>query len=96
VADQVADVATEKQRADRASAEFAAKHHLAGEGTMSLVTVVVVLIVVGVLLWLINAYIPMQGTIKRILNAVVVIAVVIWLLQAFGLLGELSGIRVGS
>ena len=63
---------------------------------MSLMTVVVVLIVVGVLLWLINAYIPMQATIKRILNAVVVIAVVIWLLQAFGLLGDLSRIRGGS
>ena len=63
---------------------------------MRLMTVVVVLIVVGVLLRLINAYIPMQATIKRILNAVVVIAVVIWLLQAFGLLGELSRIRVGS
>jgi hypothetical protein len=62
---------------------------------MSLVTLVVVLIVVGVLLWLVNTYIPMQGTIKSILNAVVVIAVVIWLLQAFGLLDSISGIHVG-
>jgi hypothetical protein len=58
-------------------------------------TIVLVLIVVGVLLWLINTYIPMQGTIKNILNAVVVIAVVIWLLQAFGVLGSLSSIHVG-
>lgn len=62
---------------------------------MSLITLVLVLIVVGVLLWLINTYIPMQGTIKSILNAVVVIAVVIWLLQAFGLIGSLSAIHVG-
>ena len=63
---------------------------------MSLITIIVVLIVVGVLLWLINTYIPMQGTIKSILNAVVVIAVVIWLLQIFGLLGTLSDIHVGK
>ena len=63
--------------------------------SMSLVTLVVVLIVVGVLLWLVNNYIPMDGKIKSILNAVVVIAVVIGLLQAFGLLDSLSGIHVG-
>jgi hypothetical protein len=63
---------------------------------MSLITIVVVLIVVGVLLWLINAYIPMQPTIKSILNAVVIIVVVIWLLQAFGVLGEVGNIRVGD
>lgn len=55
-----------------------------------------VLIVVGILLWLINRFIPMQGTIKSILNAVVVIAVVLWLLNVFGLLSSLSHIRVGS
>jgi hypothetical protein len=64
--------------------------------TMPLVNVVLVLIVVGVLLWLINRFIPMQGTIKSILNAVVVICVVIWLLNAFGLLSSLNHIRVGS
>jgi len=63
---------------------------------MPLINVVVVLIVVGVLLWLVNTYIPMDGKIKQILNAVVVIAVVIWLLQAFGLLGSLNSIRVGG
>jgi hypothetical protein len=63
---------------------------------MSLISLVVVLIVVGVLLWLVNTYIPMDGKIKSILNAVVVIAVVIWLLQVFGLLGDLSTIRVGK
>ena len=62
---------------------------------MPLISLVVVLIVVGVLLWLVNTYIPMDGKIKSILNAVVVIAVVIWLLQVFGLLGSLNGIRVG-
>ena len=61
---------------------------------MPLINVVVVLIVVGVLLWLINNYLPMDGKIKAILNAVVVIAVVLWLLQAFGLLGSLSSIKI--
>lgn len=62
---------------------------------MPLINLVIVLIVVGVLLWLVNSYIPMDRKIKNILNVVVVIAVVIWLLQAFGVLGALSGIRVG-
>ncbi|MDP5291891.1 MULTISPECIES: Thivi_2564 family membrane protein [Oceanimonas] len=62
---------------------------------MPLINLVIVLIVVGVLLWLVNAYIPMDRKIKNILNIVVVIAVVIWLLQAFGVLGALDGIRVG-
>ena len=63
---------------------------------MPLIHVVLVLIVVGVLLWLVNSYIPMAGSIKTILNAVVVIAVVLWLLSVFGLIGELSTIRVGK
>ena len=63
---------------------------------MPLINVVVVLIVVGVLLWLINRFIPMQGTIKSILNGVVVIAVVLWLLNVFGLFSSFSHIRVGS
>jgi hypothetical protein len=54
-----------------------------------------VLIVVGVLLWLVNNYIPMQGSIKRILNAVVVIAVVVWLLNVFGLFSSISNLHVG-
>jgi hypothetical protein len=62
---------------------------------MPLVTVVIVLIVVGVLLWLVNTYVPMDRKIKGILNAVVVIGVVIWLLQAFGLLGSLNSIHIG-
>lgn len=62
---------------------------------MPLINLVIVLIVVGVLLWLVNTYIPMDRKIKIILNVVVVIAVVIWLLQAFGVLGSLDSIRVG-
>jgi hypothetical protein len=61
---------------------------------MSLIGLVLTLVVVGVLLWLLNNYIPMDGKIKRILNAVVVIVVVIWLLQAFGLIGSLQNIRI--
>jgi hypothetical protein len=63
---------------------------------MPLVQVVLVLIVVGVLLWLINRFIPMQETIKSILNGVVVIAVVLWLLNIFGLFQSLSRIHVGT
>jgi hypothetical protein len=62
---------------------------------MSLISVVVVLIVVGVLLWAANTYIPMDGKIKSIMNVVVVIAVVLWLLSAFGVLGSLTNIQIG-
>lgn len=62
---------------------------------MSLVTVVITLIVVGVVLWLINTYVPMDSKIKTILNVVIVIVVILWLLQGFGVLGSLHGVRVG-
>ncbi len=61
---------------------------------MPLLNVLFVLIVVGVILWLVNAYIPMDRKIKNILNAVVVIVLVIWLLQAFGLLDSLKSLRI--
>jgi hypothetical protein len=63
---------------------------------MPLVQVVMALIVVGVLLWLVNRFIPMASSIKSILNAVVVISVVLWLLDVFGFLHSLSRIRVGN
>ncbi|MGA2082810.1 MAG: Thivi_2564 family membrane protein [Holophaga sp.] len=56
---------------------------------------IIVLVVIGILLWLINTYIPMQATIKRIMNAVVVIGAVLWVLSAFGILSDFGGIRVG-
>jgi hypothetical protein len=72
---------------------------LAGETgkveVMPLVQLVEVLVVVGVVLWLVNRFIPMQRTIKSILNAVVVIAVVLWLLNVTGLLHSFTNIRVG-
>jgi hypothetical protein len=61
---------------------------------MSLISVVVALVIVGVVLWLINTYIPMDGKIKSILNVVVIIVVAIWLLQAFGILGSINGIHI--
>jgi hypothetical protein len=61
---------------------------------MPLITVVITLIVIGVLLWLVNTYIPMDGKIKSILNAVVVICVVIWLLYAFGIINHADEIKV--
>jgi hypothetical protein len=63
---------------------------------MPLIQVVLVLVVVGVLLWLVNSYIPMAGSIKSILNAVVIIAVVLWLLNVFGLMTNLTKLRVGK
>jgi hypothetical protein len=62
---------------------------------MPLINLVITLIVVGVLLWAVNTYIPMDGKIKQILNIVVVIAVVIWLLQVFGIMNSLTGIHIG-
>jgi hypothetical protein len=61
---------------------------------MSLISIIVTLIVVGVLLWLVNTYIPMDRKIKTILNAVVVICVVVWLLLAFGVINNDGQIHV--
>ena len=61
---------------------------------MPVLTVLLVIIGVGVILWLINSYIPMQRTIKNILNAVVVIILVIWLLKVFGVLDTLQNITI--
>lgn len=61
---------------------------------MSLISLVITLIIVGVLLWLVNSYIPMDAKIKKILNIVVVICVVLWLLSAFGVIGHVNDIRV--
>jgi hypothetical protein len=61
---------------------------------MSILTIIVVILVVGVILWLINSYIPMQRTIKNILNAVVVIVLVVWLLKEFGVLDSLRNIQI--
>jgi len=63
---------------------------------MPLINVVIALIVVGVILWLINNYLPMDGKIKNILNGVVVIVVILWLLQVFGVMGSLTSFRVGK
>lgn len=61
---------------------------------MPLITVLLVLIVVGILLWLVNTYIPMDGTIKKIFNIVVIVVVIIWLLKVFGLFDNLMNIHV--
>jgi hypothetical protein len=74
---------------------IAASYLTGQEQRMPLVQVLLTLIVVGVLLWLVNRFIPMQSSIKSILNGVVVIVVVLWLLQVFGLLSSLQNLRVG-
>ena len=63
---------------------------------MSLITLVITLVIVGVGLWAINTYVPMDRKIKTILNVVVVILVVLWLLRAFGLLGGMGTMDVGG
>lgn len=62
---------------------------------MPLLQIAVTLVIVGVLLWLVNRFIPMQGTIKSILNVVVVVCVAIWLLNIFGVLSSLHGVHIG-
>ena len=62
---------------------------------MSLLTLILVIVVVGVLLWALNSFVPMDSKVKSILNIVVVVLLIIWLLQAFGLIGTLNSVRVG-
>ena len=61
---------------------------------MSLITIVITLIVIGVLLWLVNSYIPMDGKIKKILNIVVMVVVVLWLLNVFGVWNYMHNVHV--
>ena len=61
---------------------------------MNLLTILLVIIAAGVILWVVNNYIPMQGTLKRILNIVVVVIVIIWLLKVFGLFSYLTNINI--
>jgi hypothetical protein len=63
---------------------------------MSLISLLIILVVVGVVLWLINSYIPMDGKIKKILNVVVVIIVILWLLSVFGVIGSMSNMHIGT
>ena len=69
-------------------------HEIKRGADMSLIGVILTLVVVGVLLWLVNNYVPMDSKIKTILNVVVVVVVVIWLLQSFGVLGSLRDVRI--
>jgi hypothetical protein len=62
---------------------------------MPLIQLLFILVVVGVILWVINRYIPMQSTIKKILNVVVIVILILWLLSVFGLIGNILSIRIG-
>ena len=62
---------------------------------MPLIQLVIMLVVVAVILWMINSHIPMEATIKKILNIAVIIVVLLWLLSVFGVLGSMSAIRIG-
>jgi hypothetical protein len=61
---------------------------------MSLITLIVVIVVVGLILWLVETYVPMPLIIKRILEAIVVLVLILWILQGFGLLGPLTSIKI--
>jgi hypothetical protein len=61
---------------------------------VTLVNIVVILVVIGLVMWLINTYIPMAGAIKSLLNIVVFVVVLIWVLQIFGLIGAIPGLRI--
>ena len=61
---------------------------------MSLMNIAVVLVVVGLVLWLINTYIPMAGGMKSLLNVVAFVVVLVWLLQVFGLIGPINGVHI--
>ena len=61
---------------------------------MSVITILIVLIIVGILLWLVNSYIPMDDKIKKILNIVAIIAIIVWLLHTFGLLDYLKNLHI--
>ena len=61
---------------------------------MTLVNIVVILVIIGLVMWLINTYIPMAGAIKSLLNIVVFVVLLIWILQVFGLIGAIPGLRI--
>lgn len=61
---------------------------------MTLIDIVVILVLIGLVMWLINTFIPMAGAIKSLLNIVVFVVVLIWLLQTFGLIGNIPGLRI--
>jgi hypothetical protein len=61
---------------------------------MPVITILIVLIIVGILLWLVNTYIPMDGKIKKIINIVTIIAIILWLLKAFGVFAYLGATHI--
>jgi len=63
---------------------------------VTLLSLILVLVIVGVVMYVINVYVPMEGKIKNLLNIVVILFLVIWLLQAFGLLNYISGVLIGQ
>jgi hypothetical protein len=85
-----------RNRATLQADERVSSRNKEGSKIMPLLQLLEVLVVVGVLLWLVNRFVPMQGSIKSILNGVVVIAVVLWLLNVFGLFHSLSRVHIGT
>lgn len=61
---------------------------------MSLINIVVILVIVGLVMWLINTYIPMAAAIKSLLNIVVFVVMLVWVLQVFGVIGSIPGVHI--
>lgn len=61
---------------------------------MSIVTIIIIIVLVGILLWFVETYVPMAPAIKRILEGVVVLVLLLWLLQSFGILGSIGNARI--
>lgn len=82
------------RRLQRAAAFAADLRALYESIRMSLISLIITIVVVGLILWVINSFIPMESRIKSILNVVVIIVIVLWLLQSFGIIGSLGGVRI--
>lgn len=84
------------RRLQRAAAFVADLRALYESTAMSLISLIITIVVVGLILWVINSFIPMESRVKSILNVVVIMCLVLWLLQAFGIIGSLRNVRVGA
>jgi hypothetical protein len=82
-----------RYREDRQQQHRASQRVVPGVPRMTLVNIVVILVVVGLVMWLINTYIPMAGAIKSLLNIVVFVVVLVWVLQVFGVMGPIPGVH---
>lgn len=84
------------RRIEAIRAQYPIKTQPTRRSAIPLIQLVIILVVLGVILWVVNTYIPMDATIKKFLNVVVVLVAVLYILGAFGILDSLSGIHTGN